>query len=366
MTQQSSFIYTHNLSKHFGKVKAVEAVNLEIQEGEFFALLGPSGCGKTTLLRLLAGFEFPDQGDIFIDQQPMGAVPANLRPTNMVFQNYAIFPHLSVKQNIGYGLRKQKLSPQDFDRQINDALALIKMEGYGDRTSDELSGGQRQRVALARALIKKPKVLLLDEPLGALDKKLREQMQIELRALQQEVGITFIFVTHDQEEALSMSDRIAVMSEGKVRQVDTPEMLYERPVSREVAEFIGSMNLFTGTISSGNNDIVTVSAGSLGEFQSPNTHGFDKGDSVLIAVRPEKIMVSVDKPDDADHVLSGKAQTSAYLGDRSHFHFQVDGLEQAVSVASPNLRPLSGRIQTAEQSCWLSWPAEAVILLPPE
>lgn len=366
MTQQSSFISTRNLSKHFGKVKAVEAVNLEIQEGEFFALLGPSGCGKTTLLRLLAGFEFPDQGDIFIDQQPMGAVPANLRPTNMVFQNYAIFPHLSVKQNIGYGLRKQKLNPQDLDRQVNDALALIKMEGYGDRTSDELSGGQRQRVALARALIKKPKVLLLDEPLGALDKKLREQMQIELRALQQEVGITFIFVTHDQEEALSMSDRIAVMSEGKVRQVDTPEILYERPVSREVAEFIGSMNLFAGIVKSGNDDIVTVSAGTLGEFQAPNTHGFYKGDSVLIAVRPEKIMVSADEPNDADHAISGKAQTSAYLGDRSHFHFQVDGLEQAVSVASPNLRPLSGRIETAGQSCWLSWPAEAVTLLPPE
>lgn len=366
MTQQSSFICTRNLSKHFGKVKAVEAVNLEIQEGEFFALLGPSGCGKTTLLRLMAGFEFPDQGDIFIDQQPMGAVPANLRPTNMVFQNYAIFPHLSVKQNIGYGLRKQKLKPQDLDRQVNDALALIKMEGYGDRTSDELSGGQRQRVALARALIKKPKVLLLDEPLGALDKKLREQMQIELRALQQEVGITFIFVTHDQEEALSMSDRIAVMSEGKVLQVDTPEMLYERPVSREVAEFIGSMNLFTGTVASSNNEIVTVSAGSLGEFQTPNAHGFCKGDPVLIAIRPEKIMVSVDKPNNADYSISGKSQTSAYLGDRSHFHFRVDGMEQAVSVASPNIKPLSGRIQTPEQLYWLSWPAEAVTLLPTE
>ncbi|MDP6653616.1 MAG: ABC transporter ATP-binding protein [Gammaproteobacteria bacterium] len=365
MTPKTDFISTRNLSKHFGRVKAVDNVSLEIQEGEFFALLGPSGCGKTTLLRLLAGFEFPSQGEILIDGQPMGAVPANLRPTNMVFQNYAIFPHLNVKQNIGYGLRRLKLDPKKLERQINEALELIKMEGYGDRHSDELSGGQRQRVALARALIKKPKVLLLDEPLGALDKKLREQMQIELRALQQEVGITFIFVTHDQEEALSMSDRIAVMSEGQVRQVDTPERLYERPVSREVAEFIGSMNLIEGVVSSQNNSMVTVRAGALGDFQVRNTQGFTIGDTVLIAVRPEKIVVSLEKPTDADHAVAGRAGATAYLGDRSHFHFQVNGLDQSISVASPNLNPLTGRSRPTGENIWLSWPAEAVILLPP-
>ena len=365
MTPKTDFISTRNLSKHFGQVKAIDDVSLEIREGEFFALLGPSGCGKTTLLRLLAGFEFPNHGEIFIDGQPMGAVPANLRPTNMVFQNYAIFPHLNVKQNIGYGLRKLKLSPQKLEWEVNEALVLIKMEGYGDRHSDELSGGQRQRVALARALIKKPKVLLLDEPLGALDKKLREQMQIELRALQQEVGITFIFVTHDQEEALSMSDRIAVMSDGQVRQIDTPERLYEQPVSREVAEFIGSMNIIEGGVSSHDNGMVTVRAGALGNFQARNTHGFATGDTVLIAIRPEKIAVSVEKPVDADHTVAGRAGTTAYLGDRSHFHFHVNGLDQPISVASPNLKPLSGRSRPSGKEIWLSWPAEAVILLPP-
>ena len=205
MTANDSFIAIRNLSKHFGSVKAVDDITFDIRRGEFFSLLGPSGCGKTTLLRILAGFEVPTLGEVLIDNQPMATVPPHLRPTNMVFQNYAIFPHLDVKSNIAYGLRKKGLSKEETARTVNTALEMIKLRGYGNRRADQLSGGQRQRVALARALVCKPKVLLLDEPLGALDKKLREEMQLELRQLQRSVGITFVFVTHDQEEALTMS-----------------------------------------------------------------------------------------------------------------------------------------------------------------
>ena len=216
------FISIRNVGKSFGSFRAIDSISMDIQQGEFFSLLGASGCGKTTLLRMLAGFETPSQGEIFIDGQPMSDVPPFERPVNMVFQNYAIFPHLNVRDNIAYGLRKQRLPKAKRNAMVDEMLDLVQLAGYGDRKADELSGGQRQRVALARALILKPKVLLLDEPLGALDKQLREQMQLELRRLQRSVGITFVFVTHDQEEALTLSDRIAVMQGGDVLQVDTP------------------------------------------------------------------------------------------------------------------------------------------------
>ncbi|MBU0885603.1 MAG: ATP-binding cassette domain-containing protein, partial [Alphaproteobacteria bacterium] len=239
MANSDAFIDIRAVSKRFGSVTAVDGVDLAIRQGEFFSLLGASGCGKTTLLRMIAGFEMPTEGDILIDGQVMTDVPANRRPTNMVFQNYAIFPHLTVRDNIAYGLRKDGLPRADLDRKVDAALEMIKLSGYGARRSTELSGGQRQRVALARALIKRPKVLLLDEPLGALDKKLRETMQLELRQIQDEIGITFVFVTHDQEEALTMSCRVAVMAQGRVMQVATPRELYETPNSRAVASFIG-------------------------------------------------------------------------------------------------------------------------------
>jgi ABC-type Fe3+/spermidine/putrescine transport system ATPase subunit len=235
MTKVEIYISIRGVTKHFGNVRAVDDVSFDIRAGEFFSLLGPSGCGKTTLLRMLAGFETPTSGEIFIDGQPMSAVPANRRPTNMVFQNYAIFPHLDVRRNIAYGLRKQRLAKAEIEATVERALELIKLPGYGDRQAHQLSGGQRQRVALARALVCQPKVLLLDEPLGALDKKLREEMQLELRQLQRSVGITFMLVTHDQEEALTMSDRIAVISKGKVLQLDTATRLYETPGSRPAA-----------------------------------------------------------------------------------------------------------------------------------
>ncbi len=263
-----SIISIRGISKHYGEVHAVDDANLEIERGEFFSLLGPSGCGKTTLLRMLAGLETPTAGEIFIDDQPMSAIPAYRRPVNMVFQNYAIFPHLDVRGNIAFGLRKSGLSKAELSAKVEAMLDLIKLPGYEERSATQLSGGERQRIALARALIKRPKVLLLDEPLGALDKKLREQMQLELRDLQKSVGITFVFVTHDQEEALTMSDRIAVMSDGKVLQVSSPTGLYERPESRFVADFICNMNFFDGRVRKSANGSAIVDAGSLGEVEA--------------------------------------------------------------------------------------------------
>jgi len=269
MSDSDTIISLQNVSKHFGTVKAVDEVSFEIRRGEFFSLLGPSGCGKTTLLRILAGFETPTRGEIFIDGQPMSAVPPYARPTNMVFQNYAIFPHLNVRENIAFGLRKKHLAKPEMARIVEEALALIKMPGYGERASHQLSGGQRQRVALARALVCRPKVLLLDEPLGALDKKLREEMQIELRQIQRSVGVTFVFVTHDQEEALTLSDRVAVMSRGKALQIDSGTKIYEAPNCREVAEFIGTMNLFPGVMGEVTQGQARIEAGPLGRFDVP-------------------------------------------------------------------------------------------------
>ena len=283
----------------------------------------------------------------------------------MVFQNYAIFPHLNVRQNLAYGLRRAHLPKKELDEKIENALALIKLEGFGQRRSDELSGGQRQRVALARALIKQPKVLLLDEPLGALDKKLREQMQIELRALQQEVGITFVFVTHDQEEALSMSDRIAVVSEGRVLQIDSPERLYERPSSRAVADFIGTMNFIEGRVTGTQDTTVSVDTGGFGVLHAYAEQRFDRGQTVLVAIRPEKIVATESQPPDAQNSLQGKVAAAAYLGDRSHLHVHVDGLSAPLSVASQNVLPLLHSTHAAEQGqVWLSWPTESAVVLP--
>src|SRR5215813_5343959 len=302
-----SIISLQNVSKHFGPVKAVDEVSFEIRRGEFFSLLGPSGCGKTTLLRILAGFEVPTSGEILIDGQPMSAVPPYARPTNMVFQNYAIFPHLNVRENIAFGLRKKKLTKAETARTVEEALALIKMPGYGERASHQLSGGQRQRVALARALVCQPKVLLLDEPLGALDKKLREEMQLELRQLQRSVGITFIFVTHDQEEALTMSDRIAVMARGKVLQINSPEGLYEAPNCREVAEFIGSMNFIEGRIAHLAGDHAIIDAGPLGQLRIKLDREYPVPQGgVTLAVRPEKLQICENRVQvDAANYLQG-------------------------------------------------------------
>ncbi len=317
MTQQDSIISLKSVSKHFGAVRAVDDVSFEIRRGEFFSLLGPSGCGKTTLLRMLAGFELPSSGEIFIDDQPMSPVPAYARPTNMVFQNYAIFPHLNVRENIAFGLRKKRLSKAEIARTVEEALALIKMPGFGERASHQLSGGQRQRVALARALVCRPKVLLLDEPLGALDKKLREEMQIELRQIQRTVGVTFVFVTHDQEEALALSDRVAVMSRGKALQIDNAAQLYEAPSCREVAEFIGSMNFLPAVAGETTSGKTRVDAGRLGRFDIAAAENPPAaGSKVSVALRPEKPHLHRNAPQGPDHPIAGRLKPKAYFGDQ--------------------------------------------------
>ncbi len=364
MPQDDPFISIRDVSKSFGPVRAVDHVSMEIDRGEFFSLLGPSGCGKTTLLRILAGFETPTSGEIFIDGQPMSAVPPHHRPVNMVFQNYAIFPHLDVRANIAYGMRKAKLPRPELDAMVDEMLELIKLPGYGERHSHELSGGERQRIALARALIKRPKVLLLDEPLGALDKKLREQMQLELRALQRSVGITFVFVTHDQEEALTMSDRIAVMSSGRDLQVDTPTRLYEAPNSREVAAFIGSMNFFDACVTAVERDNATVDAGALGKISAPTGElAFSAGDNVLVAIRPEKLTLEDQKPNGEGNAVEGMLDNAAYLGERSHFYVRVDGLDQPVAVSAQNADRVLENFGDQQRPVWLCWPSDAIVLL---
>ncbi len=362
---QDSIISFHDVSKSFGDVNAVNDANFEIHRGEFFALLGPSGCGKTTLLRMVAGFEIPDSGEISIDNQPMSGTPPNLRPVNMVFQNYAIFPHMDVRGNIAFGMRKSGLSKTELQRRIDETLELIKLQGYGKRSADELSGGQRQRVALARALIKQPKVLLLDEPLGALDKKLREQMQIELRQLQQQVGITFLFVTHDQEEALTLSDRIAVMSEGHVKEIASPAQLYENPSSRFVADFIGSMNFFPGEVTKSENGKLSISTDSMGEIDIPasNSEYADRS-PVWVAIRPEKLKPVFTAPGDLSNVMQGVMGPSAYLGDRSHFYVHLSKREEPVLVALQNLERSIDLLRGPNQKVWLKWSSDALVVLP--
>jgi spermidine/putrescine ABC transporter ATP-binding subunit len=359
-----AIISLRRLSKHFGPVKAVDDISFDIRRGEFFSLLGPSGCGKTTLLRMLAGFEQPSAGDLLIDGQQMAGVPAYVRPTNMVFQNYAIFPHLNVRENIAFGLRKKGLTKAEVAQRVDEALALIKLEGYGGRASTQLSGGQRQRIALARALVCQPKVLLLDEPLGALDKKLREEMQIELRQIQRSIGVTFVFVTHDQEEALTLSDRIAVMSRGKALQIEGATRLYEAPNCREVAEFIGSMNFFQGTVRDAGGGRAVVDAGPLGALNAVLDGAPPPvGAPVSIAVRPEKLRLAWERPDGNANAVAGRVNAQAYFGDRSHYYIAVQGSDRPIAVAHQNVDRSLDDVETIGRPVWLTWPAEAAVLL---
>lgn len=364
---EEPFIHMTGLTKRFGTINAVDAAELEIRRGEFFSLLGPSGCGKTTLLRMIAGFEHPSEGEIYIDGKLVTDMPPNLRPTNMVFQSYAVFPHLNVFDNIAYGLRKKRLPRAALTGRVEEALAMIKLDGFAKRRVDQLSGGQRQRVALARALVCRPKVLLLDEPLGALDKRLREAMQIELRQLQRDVGITFIFVTHDQEEALSMSDRIAVMANGKVLQISDPRTLYEKPNCREVADFIGTINFFDGTITGFEDHYATIDAGALGQInaaahpdEAPFAH--KAGSKVVIALRPEKIKISREIPETG--ALHGVITASAYLGDRNHFHITIAARNEPIAVAAQNFLREGTNIPKPGEAVHISWPPDAMVLLP--
>ncbi|MCV2869216.1 ABC transporter ATP-binding protein [Defluviimonas sp. WL0002] len=362
MTQTAPIIAMSGLVKRFGTLTVLHGIDFNIERGEFFSLLGPSGCGKTTLLRILAGIEQPSEGALLIDGQSMSGVPANKRPTNMVFQSYAIFPHLNVEENIGYGLKNIAISRAEAAERVAEAISLVKLEGLGKRNAHQLSGGQRQRVALARALVCRPKVLLLDEPLSALDKKLREEMQLELRALQRTVGITFVFVTHDQEEALTLSDRIAVMDRGHVLQIDTPRGLYERPANRTVAEFIGSMNLFSGRVTRIDPDGTVEIEGAEGTFRGTARSGFKAGDAAVAAVRPERIRINAAAPEAGANGVSARLQASSYLGDRSLHVLTSTASGQQITVQSgPSAEDMPA---AGAGGLWLHWPTDAGLILP--
>ncbi len=349
-----------SVSKLFGSITAVDEVNLEIGEGEFFALLGPSGCGKTTLLRMLAGFEIPSSGRIVIDDVEMEGIDPNRRPVNMVFQSYAVFPHMSVSDNVGYGLKVTGVPRAEIGERVEEALGLVKLDGFERRMPNQLSGGQRQRVALARALIKRPKVLLLDEPLSALDAKLREAMQLELVRLRNVVGITFIIVTHDQDEALSMANRIAVMDKGRVVQVATPAELYEFPNSRFVADFIGKINLLEAQVVGMESGRLLADARGLGRVAVPFS-GAARSE-IGLAVRPEKVKLDRGEPPVERMKLRGRVKEIAYYGDESHV-FIEDAGGMVITANVPNdARTTQGPVAVGDE-VWVSWaPADTLVL----
>ena len=320
---KASAVVLDSVIKRFGNVTAVDAISVDIRDGEFFSMLGASGCGKTTTLRMIAGFEFPTSGVISLGGMQVERIPAHQRHVNTVFQSYALFPHMSVNENIAFGLQMQKVNKSDIATRVAEALTMVQLTGYGERRPKQLSGGQQQRVALARALVNRPKVLLLDEPLGALDLKLRKEMQIELKRLQQEVGITFIYVTHDQEEALTMSDRIAVMSAGRMLQIGSPTEIYERPASRYVADFIGEANFLDGRVSAvdGTYTVVTLDNGVA--LPGIAQQAVSAAQVVTIAVRPEKLRLTVQASDQMI-CLPATVERVLYIGSDTRLTVSLD------------------------------------------
>jgi spermidine/putrescine ABC transporter ATP-binding subunit len=352
-----------NVSKRFpGGVVAVDNVSFDIAQNEFFALLGPSGCGKTTLLRMISGLETPSEGQIMIGGEDMAFTPPNKRPTNMVFQSYAVFPHMTVADNVAYGLKVTGVPADETKRRVAEGLDMVKLAHLADRKPDQMSGGQRQRVALARALVKRPKVLLLDEPLSALDAKLRDEMRLELTRLQQNVGITFIIVTHDQDEALSMASRIAVMDKGAVQQIATPSELYEHPANRFVADFIGKVNLIEATATQGKGKTVSCSAKGIGKIDL--TADKSCSGAVAIAVRPEKLKLSATEPKAAKAIkIHGTVRDVAYYGDTSHVVVTAkDDLELSVNVQNDSRTGGAG--VSPGQKIWVHWSPEDTLVLP--
>ena len=355
----SAVIEMHGVGKRFGAARALDGVSLTIRENEFYALLGPSGCGKTTLLRVLAGFETPDEGAISLDGKDLIVIRPNRRPINMMFQSYALFPHLSVFNNIAYGLRMDGVRGSDLEERTRDALAMVQLDGLESRRPHQLSGGQRQRVALARALVKRPRVLLLDEPLAALDKKLRGQMQIELKRLQHVVGITFVVVTHDQEEALVMADRIALMREGRIVQEGTPKELYEQPASYFVADFIGDMNFFAGTCCAEGLRLVTGTT-----LRGPVASGDDS--QAWLAVRPDKLALSARRPASSeDNALEGEVVDISYGGDYLSIRLRVPETDALILAKVGTGDPNVARIERG-QTLWCLWPPSSSRILPRE
>ena len=355
-----------NVTKKFGTFTAVDDISLDISEREFFALLGPSGCGKTTLLRMLAGFEQPTEGRIIVNGEDITKVPPHERhAVNMMFQSYALFPHMSVEKNIGFGLRQEGMPSAKIKERVDEAMALLELGQFAKRKPHQLSGGQQQRVALARAIAKKPRIMLLDEPLGALDKRLRQTAQFELMHIQEQTGTTFIIVTHDQEEAMTVSSRIAVMDHGELVQVSTPGEIYEAPQSRYVASFIGDVNILecrvSDVLSSG--QIALTWSDGEGNFvaQAPPMN-LAQGQQVWLALRPEKVRIGAGQPDSPVNAVKGKVENIGYLGSISHYHVELGNGQELTALRANSAQSVESAIDW-EQDVWLDWPADAGVVL---
>ena len=368
MTEQTPIISIRGVTKSFGQLAAVDNVSLDIMKGEFFVLLGPSGCGKTTLMRMIAGFELPTSGSILIDGQDMIGVPPNKRPVNMVFQSYAVFPHMTVADNVAYGLKIAGVSGGEVKTRVIEALELVKLDGLGARKPDQLSGGQRQRVALARSLIMRPKVLLLDEPLSALDAKLRAQMQFELADLQDKVGITFVTVTHDQDEALSMAGRIAVINKGQIAQLATPSDLYEFPANRFVADFVGSVNLFEGKLTIDEPERAVVDCPEIGKIYLNHGVTGAHAATVWVAIRPEKMTlckpgkaIAKDAPD-GHNIANGQIKGMSYLGDCTQYEIRLES-GRMIRISRANLSRWDQEDFTWDDKVSLHWHSASPVVL---
>lgn len=359
-----------NVSKRYGDVVAAHNLNLEVETGEFLSLLGPSGCGKTTSLRMIAGFEQPSEGEVLLEGNRVNGVPAFRRPVNMVFQHYALFPHLDVADNVAYGLKQRSPKPasKEIESKVAEALELVQLHGYQNRRIWEMSGGQQQRVALARALINKPKVLLLDEPLAALDRKLRREMQIELQNLQRNVGITFILVTHDQEEALSMSDRVCIMREGEIIQVGSPRELYDNPLNRYIADFVGKSNFFDGVVqkSSANDFIVELSNGvEIAAVNNRQHNIYAAGDQVTISIRPEQLMLSrqiSQLPEEKAAVINAAVHNRIFLGEHTEYLLYNEQFGEFLAL-SPRQNEIAEPPFEVNEKIHISWNREATLVL---
>ncbi|NRB03567.1 MAG: ABC transporter ATP-binding protein [Rhodobacteraceae bacterium] len=361
--EETPLIRFQNVTKRFGDFVAIDDLTLDIFEREFFALLGPSGCGKTTMMRMLAGFEDPTEGTITVAGQDMAQVPANKRAVNMMFQSYALFPHLSVWDNIAFGLRRETKDKAAISARVDEMLRLTRLEKFARRKPHQISGGQRQRVALARSLAKAPKLLLLDEPLGALDKKLRQETQFELMDIQEKTGTTFVIVTHDQEEAMTVASRVAVMDEGRVMQVATPEDIYEAPNSVYVADFIGDVNIISGTAApDGDSRFAITWAADQPPILAKSDIGFNTGQSCHLAIRPEKVAIHAEQPEGKKNAVRGKVLDIAYLGNLSTYHVELPN-GTIIKAQTANTRRIARRDFTWEDEVWLSWTTSAGVLL---